>query len=72
MLNKQRKVVVKGTVQTFIFLALIIVVFIFMIRPQTKKNKEAQRFRENLKEEIKLSQLVVYMEKSLKLKEIQL
>jgi len=39
-----------STVQTFIFLALIIVVFyFFMIRPQTKKNKEAQRFRENLK-----------------------
>jgi len=37
-------------VQTLVFLALIIVVFyFFMIRPQSKKNKEAQRFRENLK-----------------------
>ncbi|MBP7102342.1 MAG: preprotein translocase subunit YajC [Bacteroidales bacterium] len=36
--------------QSLIFIALIIVVFyFFMIRPQSKKNKEIQKFRENLK-----------------------
>lgn len=36
--------------QSLIFIALIIVVFyFFMIRPQSKKNKETQKFRENLK-----------------------
>jgi preprotein translocase subunit YajC len=36
--------------QTLIFIVLIIVVFyFFMIRPQSKKNKEIQKFRENLK-----------------------
>lgn len=39
-----------STIQSLVFIALIIVVFyFFMIRPQTKKNKEAQKFRENLK-----------------------
>jgi preprotein translocase subunit YajC len=39
-----------STYQSLIFIALIILVFyFFMIRPQTKKNKEAQKFRENLK-----------------------
>ncbi len=36
--------------QPLIFIALIILVFyFFMIRPQSKKNKEIQKFRENLK-----------------------
>ena len=36
--------------QPLIFLVLIILVFyFFMIRPQSKKNKEMQKFRENLK-----------------------
>lgn len=36
--------------QSIVFLVLIIVVFyFFMIRPQSKKQKEAQKFRENLK-----------------------
>ncbi|MFO8054094.1 MAG: preprotein translocase subunit YajC [Bacteroidales bacterium] len=38
-----------GGTQSLIFLALIIVVFwLFFIRPQTKKNKELKKFRENL------------------------
>lgn len=38
-----------GGAQSLIFLALIILVFyLFFIRPQTKKNKELKRFRENL------------------------
>ncbi len=36
--------------QSIIFIVLIIVIFyFFMIRPQSKKNKEIQKFRENLK-----------------------
>lgn len=36
--------------QSIIFLVLIIVIFyFFMIRPQSKKNKEIQKFRESLK-----------------------
>ena len=39
----------EGGTQSLIFLALIIVVFwLFFIRPQTKKNKELKKFRENL------------------------
>ncbi|MCF8218960.1 MAG: preprotein translocase subunit YajC [Bacteroidales bacterium] len=39
----------EGGLQSLIFLALIIVVFwLFFIRPQTKKNKELKKFRENL------------------------
>ncbi|MCF8331023.1 MAG: preprotein translocase subunit YajC [Bacteroidales bacterium] len=39
----------EGGAQSLIFLALIIVVFwLFFIRPQTKKNKELKKFRENL------------------------
>mgnify|MGYP006277731517 CR=1 FL=1 len=39
----------EGGAQSLIFLALIIVVFwLFFRRPQTKKNKELKRFRENL------------------------
>ncbi|MFO8086813.1 MAG: preprotein translocase subunit YajC [Bacteroidales bacterium] len=38
-----------GGASSLIFLALIIVVFwLFFIRPQTKKNKEMKKFRENL------------------------
>jgi preprotein translocase subunit YajC len=38
-----------GGMQTLIMFALIIFVFyFFMIRPQTKKAKEAKKFRENL------------------------
>jgi preprotein translocase subunit YajC len=39
----------EGGASSLIFLGLIIVVFwLFFIRPQTKKNKELKKFRENL------------------------
>ncbi len=38
-----------GGAESLIFLAAIIVIFwLFFIRPQTKKNKELRKFRENL------------------------
>ncbi len=38
-----------GGTESLIFLAAIIVIFwLFFIRPQTKKNKELRKFRENL------------------------
>lgn len=39
-----------GSIQSLVMLGLMVLVFyFFMIRPQTKKQKEIKKFRENLK-----------------------
>jgi len=38
-----------GWVNIAMMLAVVLVVYLFMIRPQTKRQKEERKFRENLK-----------------------
>ena len=47
----------------FVLVAIMVIFYLFFIRPQMKRSKEQKKFRENLKKEIKLLLLAVCMVK---------
>ena len=52
-----------GGIAAFLpFILIMFIIYFLMIRPQTKRQKEKDEMRKNIKKEIKLSQWVVFME----------